>query len=344
MLDQTSADNPPKRWLAVVLDVVFAGMGHAYIGKTRRALLLWLLLWACAALAIVGGVATRSPWSFGLLLPISLNRLVFAIDVAQIPRPAYRSRRWFPVGLDTVICLALSVGLTLFVRAFLIESFKIPAASMTPTLLVGDHIFVNKISHRFRSPERGEVAVFQFPEKPEQDFIKRVVAIGGDRVDVRGERLFINGWEVPRCPVGRTVMPRTDRGSAEQEGQLFVEFLQGHAYLVLFDGDSSDKQGPYVVPDGEYFVMGDNRHQSYDSRMWNEGRGGTVPRALMKGPATMIWASFDRAGQPTFDRLGIRLDRDVVLPSSMAWLGPSLARCLAETPVASATFPPPAPR
>jgi signal peptidase I len=119
-----------------------------------------------------------------------------------------------------------------------------------------------------------------------------------------------------------------------------VEFLHGRSYLVFFDHQNSDEQGPYVVRDGEYFVLGDNRNQSYDSRLWFGGSGGGVPRALMKGPAIAIWMSFDRAGAPAFDRVGTRVDREIALPATMISLRPALAKCLSAAPASSATFPP----
>jgi signal peptidase I len=342
MVADTNPGYPPKRWIAVVLDIVIGGMGHAYVGKTRRALVLWLFLCVSAVVAIAGVAFSGSPLWLALLLPMVLNRVVFAIDVAQLAPATYEARRWYIIARDTAMFVALSVGLALLARTFVVEAFKIPAASMNPTLLVGDHMFVNKAAYRFRAPEPGEVAVFQFPENPEQDFVKRVIAVGGDRVRLRGGKLFINGWEVPRCRVGTTVIPKTGPTGApsDQEGTLFVEFLHGHAYLVFLDRADSDEQGPYVVPDGEYFMMGDNRNQSYDSRLWNGGTGGGVPRALIKGPATVIWMSFDGAGSPVYDRIGSRLDRDVTLPASMASLRPALTKCLVEAPTASSTFAP----
>ena len=98
--------------------------------------------------------------------------------------------------------LVVFVGARVLARARVVEAFKIPAGSMIPTLLVGDHIFVDKLVYRGRGPRRGEVMVFAFPENPRQDFIKRVIALPGDRLEVRDDQLVLNGAGVPRCAVG----------------------------------------------------------------------------------------------------------------------------------------------
>jgi len=163
------------------------------------------------------------------------------------------------------ILVAIAVAMAL--RAFVVEAFKIPSGSMIPTLQVGDHIFVNKFTYgpaipwthsRLWSrmpPERGDVMVFAYPEHPEQDFIKRVIAAPGDKLEVRGGHPIINGWEVPSCSVGTYTYTEQPDG-ARHEGEVFVEFLEDEAYLTLYDHQSlsMEYQGPYYVKPGEVWV------------------------------------------------------------------------------------------
>lgn len=200
------------------------------------------------------------------------------------------------------IVVAIAVAMAL--RAFVFEAFKIPSGSMIPTLQVGDHIFVNKFTYgpaipwthkRLWSrmpPKRGDVIVFAYPEHPEQDFIKRVIAVPGDRLEARGGHPIINGWEVPSCSAGNFSYTESQDG-ARHEGEVFVEFLEDEAYLTLYDRQSltNEHQGPFDVKPGEVYVMGDNRNNSHDSRMWFGGQGGGVPFENIKGRALFVWLS-----------------------------------------------------
>ncbi|HEY8079263.1 MAG TPA: signal peptidase I, partial [Labilithrix sp.] len=197
------------------------------------------------------------------------------------------------------IIVAIAVAMAL--RAFVVEAFKIPSGSMIPTLQVGDHIFVNKFTYgpaipythsrlwSHMPPSRGDVIVFQYPEHMEQDFIKRVIAIPGDKLEARGGHPIINGWEVPSCFAGPYNYIDAQDGS-RHEGDIFVEFLEDEAYLTFFDRNQiqSDYQGPFYAKPGEVWVMGDNRNNSHDSRMWFGGQGGGVPRSLVRGHALAI--------------------------------------------------------
>jgi len=202
-------------------------------------------------------------------------------------------------------------------RSFLIEPFKIPSSSMVPTLLVGDFILVNKYTYGIRlpvanlkvvelgSPERGDVMVFRFPEDPSLDYIKRVVAIPGDRLEYRNKRLSINGTPVPTRQVD-------DYLSKErmQFSRRYVETVNGVEHEILLDEDSPPSMMPgrafpfagncnyntnglaCTVPPGHYFVMGDNRDNSSDSRVW-----GFVPDANIVGKAFFIWLNLNELGR-----------------------------------------------
>jgi signal peptidase I len=257
---------------------------------------------------------------------------------------------WHLPKILAVLALA-AIPLACCTRAFVVEAFKIPAGSMIPTLLVGDHIFISKSAYgssipfthtRFwsRAPKRGEVVVFAFPEHPEQDFIKRVVALPGDALIAQGGHPVLNGWRVPSCRVGAWSYEDLDSPEAHHDGDLYVEFLGDESYLTFYDrfvGAFPEDQGPWVVQDGEYWVMGDNRNNSHDSRMWYQGRGGGVPFDHSRGRALSVWLSMGGDGI-VWSRQGLAIHKPT-LPDSAASLQGALDACLKQRP--AQTLPPP---
>ncbi len=161
--------------------------------------------------------------------------------------------------------------------------FRMPSGSMIPTLHVGQ-LFATDVLAPSDVLRRGDVIVFLFPEHPEQRFVKRIAALDGDRFEMLDARPHINGWPVPRCLVGRYGYDDAEDPSVHHEGDLFVEFLDAATYFVFIEaGLAMDfGQGPWTVSAGETWVLGDNRNSSHDSRMWYGGRGGGVPRAMVK--------------------------------------------------------------
>lgn len=250
-------------------------------------------------------------------------------DAPPAPAPDLTARpkkklfvRWV-VGFivaGSVVGAASGVALSVVFRAF-----KLPAASMWPTLAVGDRVFANK---RARDPERGAIVVFRFPENREQSFVKRIVGMPGDEVALQGGELTINGWKVPRCNVGPAWYREAGEGDTKHEGMIAVEFLGNATYLVFDDASAPDPetQGPYRVKVGEYFVLGDNRRNSHDSRTWFAGQGGGVPIG-----DTIGRVRGHDAPELRTDLAGIGL----------AGLAPALAACLAKRPAETTPPPPP---
>jgi signal peptidase I len=214
--------------------------------------------------------------------------------------------------------IAVAVLIALFLRAFVVEAFKIPSGSMIPTLQVGDHIFVNKFIYgvrvpwtnikfgmEYRKPRRGEVIVFIYPKEPDKDFIKRIVAVEGDEVEMRENVVYVNGRPVPRVPVPGDCQyddyeEVSDRWE-ERGCDAWEETVPGNHYTVIYDKNGLQRSyRPYKVPPHSVYVMGDNRDNSHDSRFWGE-----VPYDLIKGKAMVIWWS---AGDPNKPG-GIRFDR-----------------------------------
>lgn len=202
------------------------------------------------------------------------------------------SRSFFPV-----------LAVVLVLRSFLVEPFQIPSGSMLPTLEVGDFILVNKYAYGLRlpvagtkvvdigDPERGDVMVFRYPEDGSTNYIKRVIGLPGDHIRYRNKQLFINNEPVARDFVAR--LPPMERWR-EQLGPV------EHDVYLTMGRVSGTGEGEWVVPEGHYFVMGDNRDNSNDSRFW-----GTVPDDLVVGKAFAIWMHWKSlTSLPFFDRVG----------------------------------------
>ncbi len=212
------------------------------------------------------------------------------------------ARSFFPIFL-----------IVLLLRSFLVEPFRIPSGSMMPTLLIGDFILVNKFTYGIRlpilntklieigSPKRGDVVVFRYPEDLSTPFIKRVVGLPGDRIAYFDKTLWLNGKPVPQTPVGEYM--GVGAGAAMTGALLRKEQLDAVEHPILLEPEQDSLPIETVIPDGHYFVLGDNRDNSRDSRYW-----GTVPEENLIGRAFMIWMNWDsKNGGVDFRRIGDRI-------------------------------------
>lgn len=246
-------------------------------------------------------------FAFYLFIPTAFFGIIYLLDVLfwarkrknTMPKLVEYARAFFPVLLAVFL-----------LRAFIAEPFRIPSGSMKPTLLEGDFILVHKFLYGLRLPivgtkiwenevpKAGDILVFRFPKDPSIDFIKRVVGVPGDTVTYKGNRLYLNGKELSLTKFSadydyfnaKIVLPV--QKASEQLGDI--------THDIFLRNDVMPPDMEAIVPPGHYFVMGDNRNSSEDSRTW-----GFVPDNLIIGKATFIWFSWDALQHiPRWHRLG----------------------------------------
>jgi len=293
--------------------------------------------------------AERADFSLLLVVITAVSGLVWAIDAALLRprreaalRAAGRDPAAFadPGTVDYARSFFPVAAVLLVLRSFLFEPYRIPSDSMMPTLLDGDFIVVNKYAYGLRlpvtnhkfwavgEPRRGDVVVFRYPPDPKVNYIKRVVGLPGDLVQVRGDRLLIDGEPVPFREIGRYSdgcylnMRLAVEKLGEHEHQVLhcltpdgivVPPLPGcdrdipQAYVcneALGDGPADAGDAVMRVPEGRYLMVGDNRDNSQDGRWW-----GFVDENLLVGKATRIWFNWDlqRSGGPAWSRIGDRI-------------------------------------
>lgn len=262
-----------------------------------------LLVFACATTGLV--------WLFDVIILAPSRRRKISAEVASgidaeksqqehdVPLLVDYSRSFFPVIL-----------LVLLLRSFVAEPFRIPSGSMMPTLLIGDFILVQKYAYGLRlpvtntkiletgEPQRGDVVVFRYPRDPRTDYIKRVIGLPGDHIVYRDKMIYINGKPVAQDTLG--VYVSNGAGSVMTGASHRSENLQGVVHEILVRPTPAMVDREYVVPEGEYFVMGDNRDNSNDSRFW-----GYVPEQNLVGKAVYVWMSWDWSdGGVEWGRLG----------------------------------------
>lgn len=195
-----------------------------------------------------------------------------------------KSKTW-----ELVETIVTAVILALLIRAFIIQAFKIPSGSMIPTLLIGDHVLVNKFIYGvkipftdnrvlvFKKPAKGDIIVFKFPKDTSKDFIKRVVAAEGDKIESRNKVIYVNDK-----PLNETYAHYRDNN------------------VLPYAMNPRDNFGPFTVPENKYFVMGDNRDESNDSRFW-----GYIDFKEVKGKALILYWSWDNSKNwVRFNRIG----------------------------------------
>jgi signal peptidase I len=280
------SNKPRKWWIAGLLSLLEPGLGQLYNGQARKGLLILALpfliipgmIWCLNAKNMVFFLCT-----FVLLVLAYYIAVVSdAILIARYLSNEYHLKPYNNIVIYimiVVIVFATSTTLSALVKNNYIKAYKIPAASMEPTLLVGDHILIDRrLSTHL--PNRGDLIVFEFPMDLEKDFIKRIVAVGGDSVEIRDKDLFVNG---------------------DHAKEIYV--IHKHTEVLPANQNQRDNFGPVTVPHNSFFVLGDNRDESYDSRFF-----GFVERSNVKGIVINIYWSWDhKSSMVRWDRIGAQV-------------------------------------
>ena len=253
---------------------------------------------------------------FALILVIAtgVTGVIWALDLLILRRRrAEDESRGEPIIVEYARAFFPILLFVLVLRSFLYEPFRIPSGSMTPTLLEGDFIFVNKFVYGLRlpvvntklveigEPERGDVMVFKLPSDAGTNYIKRVVGLPGDVVEYRNKQLRINGEPVPLKLLGDY------EGPGQSGAGIAIERLGGAEHELLMIHGRQSPEGTFVVPQGHFFMMGDNRDNSRDSRFQGVG---FIPEDRLVGKAVRIWMNWrlPSEGGPLWRRIGSKIE------------------------------------
>jgi signal peptidase I len=267
---------------------LFAGLGLVFLGRPRR-----FLAWTAATLTawivlLASGLSGHVALFFASLAAVIAIPVGAIIDTAVVRRLPGR-RPMHPL-LAMALATVVSIAAAFAQRAGLLEAFSTPAGSMQPTLRAGDHFFIDKR----RTPiERGDIIVFRYPRTPNLDYVKRVVAVGGDRIEMRQGIVVLNGQPLPQTPLTDPCQDVANPAScsARQEAN------GGRTYSI-YRAVRQNPDAPAVeVPSGHFYVLGDNRENSNDSRVW-----GTVPFDNVRGKALFVWWSRSPPPESSFRR------------------------------------------
>jgi signal peptidase I len=301
----------PRPILALLLSLAATGSGYYYAGARWRLVGLAVLvpvLLLCIALSVGLGLP---PWIF--LAYALLNVLVWIDTFRQARRPDARRPPRPEVAGTFVLCVVYFTALSWMFRAYVLEPFYVSAASMAPTLLIGDYFTIDKIAYLRGEPQRGDMAVFRYPDDRSTRYVKRVIGIPGDVVEITAQgEVVLNGAPLAlqrggaySDRVGELTLLREETGP--DRSHLILR-LQGSRY-------GAGLEQRFEVPADSYFVLGDSRDNSKDSRRWNNTY---VPRDDMLGRAVYLhWSRDPETGSLRFERIG-KLPERVDLPAETA--------------------------
>ena len=298
--ESTNQTNRRRPWIAVVLSLVMPGLGHTYCGRLPRGLVFLFVYFVPILLLQAGRVFE----SFGsaitgvivLITAAPLMHLAAIIDsyyVAKRTRGDYEIKdynRWYVYVVLVLLNSASSLNASFSLRATYLEAFRVPTVSNYPTIAPNDRLLANKIAYINSDPKRGDLVVFTNPQDRRVNFIKRVVAIGGETVEIKDGMLYINDGQVPRHPVEESKTDGMGVGLNGEpvKGEVLLEVNGDAQYKIFLAALSDDRYsgdfGKITVPQHHCFVLGDNRNLSQDSRHF-----GPVPVATIKGRAEYLY-------------------------------------------------------
>ncbi|MDA8125289.1 MAG: signal peptidase I [Deltaproteobacteria bacterium] len=287
----TEKDRNP--WLAGILTLLAVGLGHFYSGQAKRGFFLFFIgqgILLVAALPVIYYYPTIPVLISTVLLGFAFFFYCIFDAVRLSKRERYgftlkRYNKWYVyLGYFILATFVFQPIVSSSIKILLIQAYKIPAGSLEPTILMGDQILARKLLAVKQGINRGDMVIFPFPEDTSKDFIKRVVALGGETIEIVNKKVFINGNLVKEPYVVHTDHQIIQKNSTQSMQR--------------------DNFGPVTVPKNAVFVMGDNRDQSYDSRFW-----GFVEKSAIKGKAYTIYWSWDKENYKVrWNRIGKKVE------------------------------------
>lgn len=265
-------NKPRKLWMAGILSIIQPGLGHVYNGEIRKSLIIYLLPFLLLPLLIFGLYTRFAIYYlalFTLLIIVYYVLVIFdAVRIAKIFSTIYPLKKYNNIIIYIgILILAVSIRVSVqgFIKNSIIRTYKLSAVSMEPTLLAGDYILVD-LREGAKNPKKKDLVIFEYPKDPSKDFVKRVVAVSGDTVEIKDKQLIVNGNIIK---------------------EEYVVYTDVTTYPTITY--PRDQFGPVTVPANSYFVMGDNRDHSLDSRFF-----GFVSKNMIKGTLKSIYWSYDR--------------------------------------------------
>ena len=298
-------------WLAVTLSVIMAGLGHIYCGRFVKGLVLAFL--TCIFVPVLFGRLSVSNDSVRIAVIIAALFASSAVWLVAIIDSWYTARhtadsytlkdynRWYVYVLLVLMGTGGSTQIAFNIRMNLLEAFRVPSASNYPTIDPNDRLLANKIAYKHSDPKRGDLIVFVNPENRRINYIKRVVAIAGDTVEIKDGQLYVNDEKLQRQVLAQSTLDniRVEVKGEPLEGDVFEETNGNAKYKIFLAGPPHDTTSSdfakITVPEHHCFVLGDNRMNSYDSRHF-----GPIPLATVKGRADYLywpakdWSRFGR--------------------------------------------------
>jgi signal peptidase I len=289
--------------VAVLLSVTATGLGHIYCGRLTKGLILFFISFAFAPIM---ARAARSAASTALLLMVVGSVLLMlalffyaAVDAAVLARrigPHYTPReynRWYLYIVMIAVAVSYPTDMSGTIREHLLQAFKIPSSSMAPGILPGDRVFLNKAIYGLKPPQRGDAVVFIYPDDRRLYYIKRLVALPGDSIEIKNNRVWINDQPLAH----KNTPPQEINFKATKKTTYLEEKNHHHSYSIIIEDSKMDTMAKLTVPHGHCFVLGDNRAHSRDSRHF-----GPIPLADVKGRVDYIywpalsWSRFGKIG------------------------------------------------
>ena len=298
-------------WLAVMLSWIMAGLGHIYCGRFVKGLIFTFLV--CIFIPVFFGALSVGPSSVRIIVIIVSFLISLVIWLFSIIDSWYTAKhtsvdytpkdynRWYVYLFLVLMGTGGSTQIAFNIRATILEAFRVPAASCYPTIVPNDRLLANKLAYKNKDPERGDLIVFLNPKDRRQNYIKRVVAIAGDTVEIKDSQLFINDKQLQRQEIVQSTLDdmKIEFDGKLLEGQIFEETNGNSKYKIFLAGPPHNKTSNdfarITVPEHHCFVLGDNRNLSYDSRNF-----GPIPLATLKGKADYLywpakdWSRFGR--------------------------------------------------